>query len=204
MFTTLKKKYQRKKRDLEKSSAAGMSTESLAKAQKAFSQYEFMHWLDDFFSTRQGKSKLPPRYQFKENEDTQSLHNEENLEIPPDITPTSESIEEEREDTESDFTSNTEKASKRAWKIVQKSGNKWQGIKGTRRNKLLDDTEFCLTDSRKKRKTDEENAEDLFCKSLAADLKEMPLYERLNAKNEIRGIVFKYQMSVLTGQSSSG
>ena len=60
-----------------------------------------------------------------------------------------------------------------------------------------------LSDSRKKRKTEEENVEDLFCKSLAADLKEMPLYERLNAKNEIRGIVFKYQMSVLARQSSS-
>ena len=39
-----------------------------------------------------------------------------------------------------------------------------------------------LSDSRKKRKVKEENAEDLFCKSLAADLKELPLYERLNAK----------------------
>lgn len=202
MFITLKKKYQRKKRDLEKSSGAGTSTESAAKAQKAFSQYEFMHWLDDFFSTRQGKSKLPLRDQFKEDENTQSLHNEENLEIPPDVTPTS--IEEEREDTESDFTPNTEKASKCAWKTVQKSGNKWQSTKRARRNKLLDDTECSLTDSRKKRKTDEENADNLFCKSLAADLKEMPLYERLNAKNEIRSIVFKYQMSVLAGQSSSG
>ena len=202
MFITLKKKYQRKKRDLEKSSGAGTSTESVAKAQKAFSQYEFMHWLDDFFSTRQGKSKLPLRDQFKEDENTQSLHNEENLEIPPDVTPTS--IEEEREDTEPDFTPNTEKASKCAWKTVQKSGNKWQSTKRARRNKLLDDTECSLTDSRKKRKTDEENADNLFCKSLAADLKEMPLYERLNAKNEIRSIVFKYQMSVLAGQSSSG
>lgn len=79
-----------------------------------------------------------------------------------------------------------------------------QSTKRARRNKLLENTECSLTDSRKKRKTDEENADNLFCKSLAADLKEMPLYERLNAKNEIRSIVFKYQMSVLAGQSSSG
>ena len=87
-----------------------------------------MYWLDDFFSTRQGKSKLPVRDQFKEDEDIQSLHDEDNLVIPPDITPTSESIEEEGEDTELDFTSNTEKTSKHAWKIVHKSGNKWQSI----------------------------------------------------------------------------
>ena len=206
MFITLKKKYQRKKRDLKQSSRSGTSAESVVKAQKAFSQYEFMYWLDDFFSTRRGKSKLPVRDQFKEDEDTQSLHDEENLVIPPDITPVSELIE-EGEDTEPDFTFNNQKTSKRASKMAQKSENKWQGIKGARRNDLLDDMEFSLinelSDSRK-RKTEEENAEDLLCRSLAADLKEMPLYERLNAKNEIRGIVFKYQMSVLARQSSSG
>ena len=77
MFITLKKKYQRKKRDLKQSSRSGTSAESVVKAQKAFSQYEFMYWLDDFFSTRRGKSKLPVRDQFKEDEDTQSLHDEE-------------------------------------------------------------------------------------------------------------------------------
>ena len=60
-----------------------------------------------------------------------------------------------------------------------------------------------LSDSRKKGKAEKENTEDLFCKSLAADLKEMPLYEKLSVKNEIRGIVFKYQMSLLVRQSSS-
>ena len=77
---------------------------------------------------------------------------------------------------------NTQKASKRVSKISQKSGNKRQGIKGARRDDLLDDMEFPLikdlSDSRKKRKAEEETAKDLFCKYLAADLKEMSLYER--------------------------
>ena len=60
-----------------------------------------------------------------------------------------------------------------------------------------------LSDSRKKGKAEEENKEDLFCKSLAVDLKKMPLYEKLSVKNEIRGIAFKYQMSLLIGQASS-
>ena len=53
-----------------------------------------MHWLDDFLVTSQGKSNLSVRDQFKEDEDTQSLHDEENVVMPPDITPISESIEE--------------------------------------------------------------------------------------------------------------
>ena len=60
-----------------------------------------------------------------------------------------------------------------------------------------------FSDSRKKGKAEEENIEDLFCKFLAADLKKMPLYEKLSVKNEIRGIAFKYQMSLLVGQASS-
>ena len=36
----------------------------------------------------------------------------------------------------------------------------------------------------------EETNEDLFCKSLAADLKELPPYERCMAKNEMRNILF--------------
>ena len=38
---------------------------------------------------------------------------------------------------------------------------------------------------------------------MPADLKEVPLYEKLNAKTEIRGIRFKYQMSLLARQPSS-
>ena len=84
------------------------------------------------------------RGQFKKAEDTQSLHDEENLVIPPDIIPTSESIEEEVEDTDPHFMFNAQKASKRTSKIIQRSENKPQGIKRAQRNKLLDDMEFSL------------------------------------------------------------
>ena len=75
---------------------------------------------------------------------------------------------------------------------MQKSENKQRGFKGTRRDDLLGDIELSsineLSDSRKKANIEKENTEDLFCKCLASDLKEMSLYERLNAKNEMRGI----------------
>ena len=67
------------------------------------SQYEFMYWLDDFLATSQSKTNLPVKGQFKEDEDTQSLHDKENLVMIPDITSTSESIKEEEEDTEPGF-----------------------------------------------------------------------------------------------------
>lgn len=39
---------------------------------------------------------------------------------------------------------NTKKTRKRTLRIIQKSKNKWQRIKGTRRNDLLDDMEFSM------------------------------------------------------------
>ena len=53
----------------------------------------------------------------------------------------------------------------------------------------------------KKRKAEEENTEDSFCKSLATDLKEIPLYERVNAKKRNKRDCF--QMSLLTRELSS-
>ena len=89
LFFTLKKKYQRKNRDLKGSSRSGTSAENVAKTQKAFSQYEVIYCLDDFLASRQGKINLPVRDQFREGENTQSLHDEQNLAMPPDITQTS-------------------------------------------------------------------------------------------------------------------
>ena len=81
----------------------------------------------------------------------------------------SESIEEENgENTEPDCRFNTQKASERTSKIVQKPENKRQRIKEAPRKDLLDGMEFSLIkdlcDCRKK-KTEEENAEYLFSKT---------------------------------------
>ena len=73
---------------------SGTSAKNVAKAEIAFSQYEYMDWLDDFLATSQGKGNLLMRSQFKEDEDRQSLNHEKNLVIPPDIIPTSKSIAE--------------------------------------------------------------------------------------------------------------
>ena len=84
-------------------------------------------------------------------------------------------------------------------------------IKGSARENLLEDMEFSVIKNlsenvSKKRKTVnsiEETKEDLFCKAISADLKDLPPYERCIAKNEIRNIMFKFQMSVMTKQQNS-
>ena len=107
--------------------------------------------------------------------------------MPPDIKQISESIQEEGEFAEPGFTFSTQKAIIWVPKIMENSENKQRGSNGTRRDDLLDDIELSfikeLSDSRKKGNIEKENIEDLFCKCLASDLKEMHLYERLNAKN---------------------
>ena len=46
MFLTLKRKYQRKKRELKESNKSGTSAEAVSKAEKAFHPYLFLNWLD--------------------------------------------------------------------------------------------------------------------------------------------------------------
>ena len=94
-------------------------------------------------------------------------------------------------------------------KVVHHTSKKQRpGIKGSVRENLLEDMEFSLiknlnervSNKRKAEETKEESKEDLFCRSLAADLKDLPCYERCLARNEIRNVIFKYQMSVMNKQ----
>ena len=49
-------------------------------------------------------------------------------------------------------------------------------------------------------KKEEKYTEELFCSSLAAELKQLPKYERYMAKNELQNVIFKYQLMVLNRQ----
>lgn len=192
MFQTLKRKYQRKKRDLKETNKSGTSTEIVSKAEKAFRPYAFLNWLDDFFATRQGKTNLPSTQLNLEDEDEECEEEEDNEDFAEGNTPlcteASTSVRKPRSD---------------AKKQKQRSE-----IKGSARENLLDDMEFSLIKdlhekvSKKRKADDQETAEDLFCKLLAADLKELPTYERFIARNEIRGIMFKLQMSALRNQQN--
>ena len=49
-------------------------------------------------------------------------------------------------------------------------------------------------------KKEEKSAEELFCSSFVAKLKELPEYERCMANNELQNVIFQYQMMVLKRQ----
>ena len=77
-----------------------------------------MHWLNHFLAIPQGRSNGPVRDQFKEEEDTRLSHDKENLLMSIYITPKSETIQEEEEDTEPGFMFNYQKDSLHASQIV--------------------------------------------------------------------------------------
>ena len=81
----MKKKYQRKKKDLKDANKSGTSTEVISKAQKSLRPYEFMKWLDDFIQTRQGRSNLPAKVQGNEED---LFYDEENTMV--ELSPATE------------------------------------------------------------------------------------------------------------------
>ena len=204
MFLTLKRKYQRKKRELKGSNKSGTSAEAVSKAEKAFHPYLFLNWLDEFFAPRLGKTNLRSNDLEFDGEGEGCVEEcEEEEEI-------QEKYESSFEEDTSITTDNVPTSSKKTKCSEEKKKRRRMEIKGSARENLLEDMEFSLiknlnekvSEKKKAKDQDRETTEDLFCKLLAADLKMLPVYERFIARNEIRGVMFKLQMSVLKKQQS--
>ena len=87
-------------------------------------------------------------------------------------------------------------------------------IKGAAKDALLEEMEFSMLskinsrmnerDKRQQNKGKAEkkelDSEDVFCQTLAFDLKQLPYYERCMAKHEMRNVLYKHQMSVMEQQ----
>ena len=191
----MKKKYLRKKKDVKDATRSGTSTDVVNKAEKALRTYEFLGWLDDFVQSREGRSNLP----MMEQDDEETNFDAEDV----TIETAEDAIEESQSNSESIEIETTEKV-KSSGKMAPKSLKKRPGIKGAAKENLLEEMEFSLiskindrlSGKRKAAENDDDN-EDIFCKSLALDLKELPLYERCIAKQEMRNVIFKHQMSVM-------
>ena len=89
--------------------------------------------------------------------------------------------------------------------IPNTSEKKRQRVNQSPRETYGDEMRFPITArandtlSEKRGKTEKgDDADELFCKTLAFELKELPAMAKCMAKNEIRNVLFKYQMSVLT------
>ena len=139
MFTTLKKKYLRKKRELKDTNKSGTSAETVLKAEKAFCPYGFMKWLDDFVQRREGRRKLHakgPNNEEEDDEDEEFIMTTEDVPSPND--------EEEHLNSTVCAPEHTEPVNSLG-KVSSKSGNKQRsGIKGTARENLMEDMEFSL------------------------------------------------------------
>ena len=182
LFTTLKKKYARKKKELKASDRSGTSTEAVAKAQKAFQPYEFLNWLDGFMQTRQGRSNLPVKSQ--STEEDLFFEDEESTELSPAmVTPNEENqfddalnvTEQEEQPTVVENAGKkqrpgikvaarenlTDDMDQEQRKVVNTAGKKKRpGIKGAARENLMEDMEFSLIRTLQEKVSNKRKAED--------------------------------------------
>ena len=59
MFTSLRTKYNRRKKNFKDVNRSGTSSNKLQKAEKDLNEYAFLFWLDNFIYERKGRSNLP-------------------------------------------------------------------------------------------------------------------------------------------------
>ena len=204
----LKKRYLKKKSNVRNSKRSGTSAEAVEKAEKEFRPYQFLTWLDPFIQLRESRSTVTKSVesQLSDNEideaylddpciDSARIDEAMDEEENPDsqVTPAEKTIKEvqnkKRKCTQSSNLEGREKA---------KEQNK-----GTK-DVYMDDMELSLFKSIKKDICESnqeskkvEDGEDLFCKALAEDIKQLPIREKVMAKHEIRNVLFKYQMAAL-------
>lgn len=216
LFTTLKKKYQRKRKELKESARTG-TPEEISKAQKSYQRYEFFLWYDDFFQTRY--RKRANSFTDKRNQHTVDINGESAV-LYESITADNFYLTEGKRslDKTPTYSSNREieptviqvpqEEDQKTMKVPEQLIRKSNGTMTPGR--LRDSVEgFVLVKSNEnmttsnERKLEKESNDDLFCKALAADLKDLPAYENCVAKNEIRSVVFKYQMAVMKRQTQT-
>lgn len=208
----LKKRYLKKKSNVRNSKRSGTSAEAVEKAEKEFRPYQFLTWLDPFIQLRESRSTVTKSVSVE----SQLSDNEKDEVYLDDFDPC---VDSERIDEAMDEEGNPDSQVTPAEKTIKEVQNKKR--KGTQSSNLegrkkikeqnkgtkdayMDDMELSLFKSIKKdicesnqeiKKVDD--GEDLFCKALAEDIKQLPSREKFMAKHEIRNVLFKYQMAAL-------
>lgn len=205
----------RKKKDFKEANRSGTSTKALEKTEKALDQYKFFNWMDGFIQPRDGRTNIKSTADTndrteKENEEpimSQNREEDENdyqCDQPPSQREERASDSDKEPPTEDPLPEN-EAPSK------PKKGKK--RIQGAAKDTLLEEMEFSLISKmnarmseREKRQREGKNnkkeldSEDVFCQGLAMDLKQLPMYERCMAKNEMRNVLYKYQIAHMERQ----
>ena len=194
LFKTLRKKYQRKKNNLKTVNKSGNSADVVVQAEKALNSYKFLSWLDEFIQVRQGRSNLP-RSQIYADSPGSAVNEIETWERDEDLeSENNENIEKDGEN---------ENESKKSRPI----NNKKRKLSDTARGSLLEEMEYSVCSDIKslikvKKESSKqevvEDSEDLFCKTIASELKALPPYEKIMAKHEIRNVISKFEMMAMS------
>ena len=210
LFSNLKKKYLRKKREVKEASRSGTSSGMVSKVEKALQQYEFMRWLDGFVQAREGRSYLPTRVVESEeteaeklqisnengNENSNFINDENEEDLPEEMIENSEEIPIQPKPSKQQKVANDLSEVKKKRNAMSSAAK--EALNGEIQMSILNTIQerFKKRDERKSHVIPEDS-DDIFCKSLALDLKGLPHYEKCMAKQEIRNVLFKYQMSVM-------
>ena len=190
LFNVLKKKYLRKRKELKDAKRSGTSADVVEKAERLFRPYSFLSWLDNYVQAREGRTNLP--------------RNGAQEEVEIDAIATAESRPDDEEVEEQGLIEEPPKLSGK-----KMAGKKRPQTSQSSKDAHMNEMEFSLMNSlretiaerRKQASQKEDDADDLFCKALASELKELPNMAKCMAKNEIRNVIFKYQMSVMRNQN---
>ena len=203
----MKKRYQKKKNNLKKADRSGTSTAIVGKARKDFEPYLFFTWFDAYTRQRSSKSNI-----MCDNDSDSMVESYDKIDADDDGD--GSSID-DMSDTESVSSDQIEIISKPACfikpkevgKRVNHNKEKRSCIKKSKTNDCELEMMKDITESIKRRRQtmDCENAkdpEDLFCGSLAAELRQLSERDRCMAKHEISNIIFKYQLAKFSPSST--
>ena len=196
----------RKKKKFRDANRSDTSTNALEKTEKALQQYRFMEWMSSVIQPRDGRTNIkkvsdnksntnePEKDELEKDEDDEegmSLDEEDTLD---NWEQPNQSFFQRKEDEEvcvEDKSPEPDGPSK------SKKGK--APIKGAAKDALLEEMEFSMLskinsrmnerDKRQQNKGKVEkkelDSEDVFCQTLAFDLKQLPYYERCMAKHEM-------------------
>lgn len=190
-FDNFKKRYMKKKNAVKKADRSGTSSISFNKAKKDLEPYLFFSWYDEFSRPRASKTNIKEVFS-----DSESFVGE-------DVLETEEQVD---EDQEISINSDAEKEEPINITTLRPPQEKKSKIRKDLRKEEDDDLEMMkgiarqIQERRSVQKTDD--AEDLYCKSLAIELRKFSERERYVIKHEFNEILFKHNMNRLQSQST--
>ena len=160
------------------------SAAAVEKAERTLAPYHFLGWLDTFIQEREGRKALVQSHKNEDNFDIISLgSHEKGLDL------------DDTEDVGEHFNRHKDKhtVKKRPY-IIAPNKKTYINFKEFPQQKRLKEN---TAEKRKMASDGDDDADEMFCKLLVMELKGLPPIERCMAKNEIRNVVFNYQMASL-------